>query len=63
MLTQKGMLRVAEIKGWGIVRTNQGALDLSTGTYYVYFTFKECPSLQCRVAKTRVESFMGKREV
>lgn len=57
MLTQKGMLRIAKIKNWQIIRTSQGALDLNTGTYYAYFTLRECPSLQCRVAQARTEKF------
>lgn len=57
MLTQKGMLRIAEIKNWQIVRTSQGALDLNTGTYYAYFALRECPSFQCRVAQSRIEKF------
>ena len=59
MLTQKGMLRIAKIKGWKIVRTSRGALDLNTGTCYAYFALREYPSFQCRVAQSRIEKFKG----
>lgn len=61
MLSQRSMLRIAQIKGWEIVRTNRGSLDLSTGTCHAYFTFKEHPAFECQVAQSRVESF--KRQV
>lgn len=60
MLTQKAMLRIAEIKGWTIVRSSASTLDFDAGKAYALFTFEEHPTFKCQVAFSQTQVFQDR---